>query len=72
MAKGRPSNWAKLEIPAPIWLGKSGISIVVWDKWGRKRTGTLVVSIGGLRWYPYKSKKPARRIQWDDFTSTKK
>jgi hypothetical protein len=52
----------------PLWLNKAGISVVVWDKWGRKRKGTLVVSIGGLRWYPYKGKK-ARRITWNELGS---
>jgi hypothetical protein len=46
---------------------------VVWDKWGRKRRGRVVISVGGIRWYPYKawrksrkSKSKARRISWDD------
>lgn len=64
MAQGRPSKWAKLKIEQPVWLNRAGVSIVVWDKWGRKRKGTLVVSIGGIRWYPYKGKS-ARRISWD-------
>ena len=65
MAIGRPTKWASMDINQSMWLNKAGISIVVWDKYGRKRKGTLVVSIGGLRWYPYKGKKP-QKYSWDD------
>lgn len=65
MAQGWPSKWASVKINQDIWLDKSGIEIVVWDKYGRKRKGTLVVSIGGLRWYPFKSKKPASSYKWN-------
>lgn len=51
-----------------MWLNKAGISIVVWDKFGRKRKGTLVISVGGLRWYPYKGRK-AHRITWNELAS---
>ena len=68
MAQGRPSSWARLEVNQPLWLNKVGISIVIWDKYGRKRKGTLVVSVGGLRWYPFKSPR-ARRITWDELAS---
>ncbi|MBX3349007.1 MAG: hypothetical protein KF747_09705 [Nitrospira sp.] len=65
MAQGRPSKWASVKINQDIWLDKSGIEIVVWDKYGRKRKGTLVVSIGGLRWYAFKNKKPASSYKWN-------
>jgi hypothetical protein len=26
-------------VSEPIFLGKAGMTIVLWDKWGRKRTG---------------------------------
>ncbi|MCS6297456.1 MAG: hypothetical protein H8K09_14580 [Nitrospira sp.] len=65
MAQGRPSKWASVNIKQTIWLDKTGISIVVWDKGKTKRQGTLVVSIGGLRWYPYKGKKPSQLIKWN-------
>jgi len=68
MAQGRPSNWARLEVNQPLWLNKAGISIAIWDKYGRKRKGTLVVSVGGLRWYPFKGKR-ARRITWNELAS---
>lgn len=41
------------------------MSIVVWDKWGRTPRGKLVVSVGGLRWYPYRAKRP-KTIKWAD------
>lgn len=65
MPQGRPSKWASVDIKQTIWLDKTGISIVVWGKRKTKRQGTLVVSIGGLRWYPYKGKKPSKLIKWD-------
>ena len=65
MAMGRPTKWARMDVNQPMWLNRAGISIVVWDKYGRKRKGTLVVSVGGLRWYPYKAPKP-QRYTWDD------
>lgn len=65
MAQGRPSKWARLSVNQPLWLNRAGITIVVWDKWGRTREGTLIVSVGGLRWTPYKGKK-ARRISWTE------
>ena len=68
MASGRPSKWARLDVNQPMWLNKAGISIVVWDKWGRKRKGTLIVSVGGLRWTPYKGKN-ARRISWNELAA---
>ena len=67
MASGKPKRWALARLGEPISLGKSGIEIVIWDKWGRKRRGTLVVSVGGLRWYPYKAKKPTR-LGWVRFS----
>ena len=64
MAVGKYSKWARLEVNDPLWLTKAGVTIVVWDKWGTKRKGTLIVSVGGLRWTPYKGKR-AVRISWD-------
>jgi hypothetical protein len=67
MPKGRPKKWAAAQISEPVDLGKAGITILLWDKWGRKRSGKLIVSVGGLRWYPYKAKKPYR-MGWDRLT----
>jgi hypothetical protein len=67
MAMGRPRKWATARITEPVELGKSGIEIVLWDKWGRQRMGTVIVSVGGVRWYPYKAKRPYR-VRWDKLT----
>ena len=50
MAQGRPTKWATATITEPVPLGKAGIKIVVWDKWGKKRRGTAIISVGGIRW----------------------
>lgn len=60
MAAGRPQKWVTARISEPIGLGKAGVKIVIWDKWGKTRRGTAIVSVGGIRWYPYKAKKPYR------------
>jgi hypothetical protein len=67
MASGRPKKWVTATISEPIALGKTGIRLVIWDKWGRTRHGTVIVSVGGIRWYPYKAKKPTR-ISWNRLT----
>ena len=65
MAQGKPKRWATARISEPIYLGKPGIRIVIWDKWGRTRRGTAVISVGGIRWYPYKARRPRPTITWD-------
>jgi len=64
MAQGRPRKWVTAEISEQIYLGRAGIKIVIWDKWGKTRRGTAVVSVGGIRWYPYKAKR-GFRVTWD-------
>jgi hypothetical protein len=66
MATGRPGKWVTARITEPVALGKTGISVVVWDKWGKTRRGTLTVSVGGVRWHPYKTRK-ASRMNWERF-----
>ncbi len=44
----------------PVHLGRAGIEVVVWDKYKKKRRGTIVVSVGGIRWYPRSAKKYTR------------
>lgn len=63
LAQGRPTKWATATITEPVPLGKAGIKIVVWDKWGKKRRGTAIISVGGIRWYPYKTQKYTK-ISW--------
>jgi hypothetical protein len=68
MPTGRPSKWVTAKVVEPIELGTRGLELVIWEKWGkRRRRGTAVVSVGGIRWYPYKAKKPYR-ISWDHLT----
>ncbi len=64
MAQGRPRKWATAHVSEPIPLGKAGIRITIWDKWGKSHRGVAVVSVGGIRWYPYRKQK-AIRISWD-------
>jgi hypothetical protein len=66
MAQGRATKWVTVHIKEPISLGRSGVTFVVWDKWHRTRRGTVVVSVGGIRWYSYKAKK-ARWLNWAKF-----
>jgi hypothetical protein len=67
MAQGRPSKWATAQIQEPISLGRSGMRVVIWDKWGKKRRGTAVISVGGIRWYPNRA-RTYTRISWNDLS----
>lgn len=67
MASGRPGKWVTATISEPIAIGKAGIKLVVWDKWGKTRRGTILVSVGGLRWFPYKAQR-GFRLSWDKLT----
>jgi hypothetical protein len=67
MAQGRPTKWATATITEPVLLGKAGIEIVAWDKSGKKRRGTAIISVGGIRWYPNKAKNYTR-ISWDQLS----
>lgn len=64
MAQGRPKKWATAEINEPVSLGNAGIKIVVWDKWGKTRRGTAIISVGGIRWRGFKMKHYGR-ISWN-------
>jgi hypothetical protein len=65
MAQGKAKKWITAQIIEPVDLGNRGIEIVVWDKWGKARRGTAVISVGGIRWSGYKRKKPIR-ISWEE------
>lgn len=65
MAKGRPSKWVDATIIPPIRIGKAGIKVVVWDKWGKTRRGTAIITVGGIRWFPYKRSKRNVHLTWD-------
>jgi hypothetical protein len=64
MARGVPRQWVRAKVKEPIAIGKSGARLIIWDKWGKTRRGTLVVTVGGVRWYRYKAKKPTRFFPW--------
>jgi len=66
MARGIPRKWVTAHIKQPVELGKSGVKVIIWDKWRPRRRGTVVVSVGGIRWYSYKAKK-AFMLSWDKF-----
>ena len=67
MAAGKPRKWVTARISEPINIGKAGVELIIWDKWGKTRLGKVIVSVGGLRWYPYMAKKPYR-LSWDKLT----
>jgi hypothetical protein len=68
MAQGKSRKWMTVNVTEPIPLGKAGLKIVVWDKWGRTRKGTAIISVGGIRWKPYKAKTPYK-ITWDQLSA---
>lgn len=68
MAAGRPRKWVTARISEPISIGKPGVEVVIWEKWGKTRRGRAIISVGGIRWFPYKAKK-AYRISWDRLTN---
>jgi hypothetical protein len=69
MAQGRPKKWATAWINEPIRIGKAGIKVVIWDKYGKTRRGTAIISVGGIRWYPYMKQKPRPTVTWDKLDS---
>jgi hypothetical protein len=50
--QGKPTRTVTAKVKENIELGKPGVKFEVWDKTKRKDTkmGTLIVSVGGLRW----------------------
>ena len=60
---GRPTKWVYASVEQWIDIDRSGLRFVVYEKWKqkRKRLGTLVVSVGGLRWRPGNGKFHRRR-----------
>ena len=63
---GRPTKWLKATVEESLYLDRTGIQFEVWTKWKKtdKKLGTLIVSVGGLRWLPGSGKK-VRRKSWD-------
>ena len=65
--RGRPTKWLEARVEEAIDVSTTGIRFEVWTKWKKKdkKLGTLVVSVGGLRWSPLNAKK-VRRKTWDE------
>ena len=63
--QGKPSKWGIVTISQPFFIGKGGITIKVWDKYGRKHLGYAVISVGGIRWYPFGKHKARKFIKWN-------
>ena len=64
--KGRPTKWVTATVRESVSVGKSGVQFEVWEKWKRnqRKLGTLIVSVGGLRWRPNNGKL-SRQVNWD-------
>jgi hypothetical protein len=62
--KGRPTKWVSAKVQEHVGIGKRGVQFEVWEKWKKKRRklGTLIISVGGLRWWPHKGKLPSRGV----------
>lgn len=56
--KGRPTKWVYASVQESVSIGKPGIRFEIWKKWkqNKKKLGTLIVSVGGLRWRPNKGR----------------
>ena len=66
--KGRPTKWVNASVSESIFVGKAGFTFEVWEKWkrGRRKLGTLIVSVGGLRWWPQGAHEASsRRRSWN-------
>ncbi len=60
---GRPTKWVYASVEQWLDIDRTGFHFAVYDKWKqkRKKLGTLVVSVGGLRWLPASGKYHRRR-----------
>jgi len=63
--QGKPTKAVSAIVNEEIEIGKPGLTFEIWDKTKRKRTkmGTLIVSVGGLRWRA-NSGKLFRQVPW--------
>lgn len=70
-AMGRPTKWVTANIGESVGIGRTGVTFEVWSKWKKKRKklGTLVVSVGGLHWWPHKATM-ARLLTWNEFAES--
>lgn len=67
MARGKPTKHVEMTVKQTIAINKSGFTLVVYDKRKQRLHGTLVVSVGGLSWYP--SKRRGHHHTWDDLSN---
>jgi hypothetical protein len=67
--KGRPTKWVRASVEQWIDVNRTGIKFDITRKWKRrsKKLGTLIVSVGGLRWLPAKGKA----TRWQDWNRVK-
>ena len=65
--KGRPTKWVQARVRETVFIGKAGIQFEVWQKWKKadRKLGTMIVSVGGIRWRPINGKL-SKRISWTD------
>lgn len=64
--QGRPTKRVSATVRESFSIGKPGVRFEVWEKWKktRRKLGTLIISVGGLRWRPHKG-KGSRQRSWD-------
>jgi len=64
--QGRPTKWVSMTVNERVSIGKPGVQFEVWEKWKRKnkKLGTLIVSVGGMRWRPQNGKL-SRQKNWE-------
>ena len=58
--EGGATKWVRASIQDSWFIRKQGIQFEVWEKKNgkRRKLGTLVISVGGLRWKPKKGPSP--------------
>jgi len=69
--QGRPKKWVSASMQETFRVFRPGVTFEIWNKWKRKKArtklGTLVVSVGGLRWWPRQARRGSfRKRTWDD------
>ena len=48
-----------------VHIKKGGITLAI--RQGGRTFGTLVVTMGGVAWYPKNAKKPSKKKSWEEF-----
>jgi hypothetical protein len=66
--QGRPTKRVTATMKEHVAVGKPGVKFEVCEKWKktRRKLGTLIVTVGGLRWRPHKGKR-SKQLSWDTF-----